>query len=191
MHPPASAPGLHEWHSASLAYSAVTVPWKVAWITGASSGIGAEIARQLAEAGVKVAASARKFQAEPVHPNIMNVPVDVTSEAAAITALRDIESRLGPVDLAVFAAGAYEPYDPKTSSNEHFTRINSVNYLGSLNTFAAVLPSMKQRGGRENCLCRFRCGLSWPSQGCLLRADQGGTHKLGRSLVDGASPSWD
>jgi NADP-dependent 3-hydroxy acid dehydrogenase YdfG len=41
----------------------MALPWRVVWVTGASSGIGAEIAKQLAAAGVKVAASARNAEA--------------------------------------------------------------------------------------------------------------------------------
>ena len=37
----------------------MSLPWRVAWITGASSGIGAEMALQLAENGVIVAVTAR------------------------------------------------------------------------------------------------------------------------------------
>jgi len=121
------------------------MPWKVVWITGASSGIGADVARQLAEAGVKVAASARHLPSLPTHPNITHFPVDVTDEQALGVAVTEIEQRLGPVDLAIFGAGAYEPFNPQTFSTRVFSRINEVNYLGSIHALGAILPRFMER----------------------------------------------
>ena len=118
----------------------MALPWKVVWITGASSGIGAEIAWQLAGAGVKVAASARHLPSQPAHPNITHFSVDVTDEQALSVAVGEIEQRLGPIDLAIFGAGTYEPFKLETFSTRSFTRINEVNYLGSVHALAAVLP---------------------------------------------------
>ena len=123
----------------------MALPWKVVWITGASSGIGAEIARQLAEAGVKVAASARHLPSQPAHPNITHFSADVTDEQALSVAVDEIEQRLGPVDLAIFGAGAYEPFKLETFSTRSFTRINEVNYLGSVHALGAVLPRFISR----------------------------------------------
>jgi short-subunit dehydrogenase len=125
------------------------LPWKVAWVTGASSGIGGEIARQLAEQGVKVAATARHLPAIPAHPNISQFPADVTDEQALKLVVQDIEQRLGPIGLAIFSAGAYEPFRLETFSTQSFTHINSVNYLGTVHALGAVLPSMLQaKAGR-------------------------------------------
>jgi len=120
-------------------------PWKVVWITGASSGIGAEIAKQLAEAGVKVAVSARHFPGPRAHPNISQFAVDVTDETALSFAVDEIEQTLGPIDLAIFAAGAYEPFKLETFSTKTFMRINEVNYLGSVNALSSVLPRFMER----------------------------------------------
>ena len=123
----------------------MALPWKVVWITGASTGIGAEVAKQLAEAGVKVAASARHLPSLPPHPNITHFPVDVTDEQALSVVVAEIEQRLGPIDLAVFGAGAYEPFAPETFSTRVFTRINEVNYLGSIHAVGAILPCFMER----------------------------------------------
>ncbi len=123
----------------------MALPWKVVWITGASSGIGAEIARQLAEAGVKVAASARHLPSQPAHPNITHFSADVTDEQALSVAVDEIEQRLGPIDLAIFGAGAYEPFKLETFSTRSFTHINEVNYLGSVHALGAVLPRFISR----------------------------------------------
>ena len=72
------------------------LPWKTAWITGASTGIGRDIALQLAAAGVKVAASARSAEKlEALGPGILTIPLDVTDAAACRAAVDRIESRTG------------------------------------------------------------------------------------------------
>jgi NAD(P)-dependent dehydrogenase (short-subunit alcohol dehydrogenase family) len=126
----------------------MTYPWKVAWITGASSGIGAEIARQLAQSGVKVAASARSLPEKPLHANISHFSFDVTGQESARAIVEQIERELGPIDLAVFSAGAYAPFNPTLFSIDNFTRLNAVNYLGVLHCIAALLPRyMARRAG--------------------------------------------
>ncbi len=116
------------------------------WITGASSGIGAEIAEQLAEAGVTVAASARNFPKFSSHSNIHIFPADVTDAKALAVTVDEIEGKLGSIDLAIFAAGAYAPFKPEEFDLEKFTRINAVNYLGAVNSLNAVVKRMMQRG---------------------------------------------
>ena len=120
-------------------------PWKVVWITGASSGIGAEITKQLADAGVKVAASARHMAAATPHPNITPFAVDVTDAQALSECVTQIEQQLGTIDLAIFGAGAYEAFTPETLDAEKFTRINAVNYIGATNALCAVLPKLMAR----------------------------------------------
>jgi NADP-dependent 3-hydroxy acid dehydrogenase YdfG len=78
-------------------------PWRTAWITGASSGIGRALAVALAERGVKVAASARSADAladlAHAHPRIAPLPLDVTDAAAMGAAARSLAGTHGPLDL--------------------------------------------------------------------------------------------
>ena len=79
------------------------LPWKTAWVTGASTGIGRDIVLQLKAAGVKVAASARSAEKlSALGPDIFTIPLDVTDAAACYAAVERIESELGPLDLVVF-----------------------------------------------------------------------------------------
>ena len=123
----------------------MALPWTVVWITGASSGIGAEITKQLSEAGVKVAASARHLEGISSHPNVYHFAVDVTDADALKITATEIEERLGAIDLAIFAAGAYAPFKPESFDLESFIQINAVNYLGSVHALSAVLPQMMKR----------------------------------------------
>ena len=73
-------------------------PWKTVWVTGASTGIGREIALQLAAAGVKVAASARSAEKlTALGSSVLAVPLDVTDAQACRVAVQEIEAKLGPV----------------------------------------------------------------------------------------------
>ena len=83
------------------------------WITGASTGIGAEVARQLAAQGVLVATSARRLEQLSAdaakNSNLKPYVLDVTDEAAVASTFNAIERDLGPIDLIIAAAGTYSP----------------------------------------------------------------------------------
>lgn len=122
------------------------VPWKIAWITGASSGIGRAIARELSAQGVKVAASARSADAlEGIGAKVFPYPVDVTDRRALDDVARRIETELGPIDLAIFAAGTYSPVAADKIAPEVFAKTMETNYMGVVNGLAATLPSMQTR----------------------------------------------
>jgi short-subunit dehydrogenase len=122
------------------------LPWKLVWITGASTGIGCEIALQLAASGVIVAVSARSAEKlENMGPNVKAYPLDVTDAAAVQKTIANIERELGPIDMALMAAGAYAPVDLKALSPEPFAKMMGVNFLGVVNCFAGILPVMRQR----------------------------------------------
>lgn len=125
------------------------LPWKVVWITGASTGIGAEVARQLAVAGVVVATSARNAdtlrEAAQKNPNLRPYPLDVTDGAAVAATLAKIEAELGPIDLVIAGAGTYSPLSLDDFTPRPFRAMYEVNYLGVINVLAAVLPVFRRR----------------------------------------------
>jgi len=119
------------------------LPWKTAWITGASTGIGREIALQLAAKGVKVAASARSAdKLTNLATNVVPFPLDVRDAPAMAKTALDIEAKLGAIDLAVFAAGTYAPVAINEIDPETFANTMAINYQGVVNGLAAVLPHM-------------------------------------------------
>jgi NAD(P)-dependent dehydrogenase (short-subunit alcohol dehydrogenase family) len=124
----------------------VTLPWRVVWVTGASSGIGAEIAKQLAAAGVKVAASARNIEAlQALGNGVSAFPLDVTDEAAVANTFRDVETKLGPIDLIIAGAGTYTPASAADFKTAMFRQMYEVNYLGVIHVLAAALPVFRAR----------------------------------------------
>jgi short-subunit dehydrogenase len=124
---------------------------RAAWITGASSGIGRELALRLARAGTHVAASARRAEAlealaaEAGAGRITAFPVDVADAGAMKRAGAAIEAALGPLDLAVFNAGTHEPVDVAAFDPGPFRRLMEINYMGAVNGIAAVLPGFIAR----------------------------------------------
>jgi short-subunit dehydrogenase len=124
--------------------------WRTAWITGASTGIGRELAIALAERGVKVAASARSAdmlaQLAATHPGIIPLPLDVTELAAVREAAQSIAQTLGGLDLAVLGAGVFEAMSARFFSAAKAARCMSVNYQGVVNGMEAALPPMLARG---------------------------------------------
>ena len=120
------------------------------WITGASQGIGREMALQLAQQGCSVACTARSADALSVlqdsQPGIIACPCDVTDAGAMAILFDTIETRQGPLDTAVFNAGIYEPVPGGIADPELFRTHMEVNYQGVVNGIMAVLPAMLKRG---------------------------------------------
>ena len=67
------------------------------WVSGASTGIGAALARELADRGARVAISARNAEqlAEVAEDRMAVVPVDVTDRAATVAAGQAVREEIG------------------------------------------------------------------------------------------------
>ncbi len=128
----------------------MTLPWKTAWVTGASTGIGREVALRLAKSGVQVAISARSSEKldelARIHSNIRAFPVDVASrEQMSETAARIIET-YGTLDLAVLCAGIWQPLRARDYDAAAAASSMSVNYLGVANALEPLIPHMITSG---------------------------------------------
>ena len=121
------------------------LPWQRVWIIGASTGIGFEIAKQLAAAGVEVAASARNVDDLAGLANIHPFKLDVTDAAAVAKTFKNICDSVGPIDLVIGAAGKYKPVFSQELSLEDFRSTLDVNYMGVINMLDAVLPTFRAR----------------------------------------------
>ncbi len=127
--------------------------WKTAWITGASSGIGRELALLLAKRGVRVAVSARRAdklaELTALDEKITAYPVDVTDRAAMAETARRIGEALGPIDLAIFNAGVWHPMGSAEFNAEKNAESMAINYTGVVNGLAALMPDMVARGAGQ------------------------------------------
>ena len=123
--------------------------WKVIWITGASTGIGREIALRLAASGAKVAVSARSadklHDLEAASANIKAYPLDVTDLEATEAAATSIARDLGPIDLALLNAGVWHPMNVTTYDAVAVTQAMAINFTGVTNALAPLLRTMVAR----------------------------------------------
>lgn len=127
---------------------------KVVLITGASSGIGAGIARELGKAGAKLMLGARRVDrledlAAEIRQNGGTAAIaklDVT-DAQTVVALGDAaREKWGRVDVIVNNAGIM-PLSPMAAMKvDEWDRMVDVNIKGVLHGIAAVLPEMTSRG---------------------------------------------
>jgi NAD(P)-dependent dehydrogenase (short-subunit alcohol dehydrogenase family) len=128
---------------------------KTAWLTGASTGIGRAVALRLAAEGWRVAASARNAEAlavlaAEVPPGaIAPYPLDVTDRDACMACAERIEQELGPLDLAIFNAGAHQPMPATEFSSATLRALLEINVMGTAHGLEAVLPRLiARRSGR-------------------------------------------
>ncbi|HQQ74917.1 MAG TPA: SDR family NAD(P)-dependent oxidoreductase [Pseudomonadales bacterium] len=124
--------------------SALTV-----WITGASSGIGRELALQLAKTGHRVIISARNAEALQelalLYPQqLLPMPIDIADTDSLERAKAQL-TQLAPVlDLAILNAGTCEYLDNGVIDVALIRRVMTVNFDGTINAAALAMPLLKK-----------------------------------------------
>lgn len=124
------------------------------FITGASSGIGEAIARELAGGGAKVTLAARredrlatlKGELEKAGGVAHVVALDVTRRGDVAAAVKSAEQQHGPIDVMINNAGVMLLSTLNKTKVEEWDQMIDVNVKGLLYGTAAVLPAMLTRG---------------------------------------------
>jgi len=120
------------------------------FITGASSGIGAALARKLVHQGHQVSGLARRRdrlrQMAQELDGFLPLTGNVTSPDAMAAAVDAAEKTHGPIDTAIFNAGIYTPQDGLVPDIAVFRQHIEINYMGVVHGLAAVIPGMAARG---------------------------------------------
>ena len=124
---------------------------KVALVTGAGRGIGAAIARALADAGASVAvldvdAKTADETAASLPTKSVGIQADITDSTQVRTAVGEAVEALGPVDVLVNNAG-WDKIEPFLDNEESdWDRILAINLKGPIVVTRTVLDSMIERG---------------------------------------------
>ncbi|MDQ0299018.1 short-subunit dehydrogenase [Salibacterium salarium] len=122
-------------------------------ITGASSGIGAELAKKAADNGdypLLVARSVQKLKSLEKELRRMGCvcsifPVDVTDEQAVIEMIVEIEQHFGEIDVVINNAGVGTFDLVENLTSEDVKQMINVNITGVFNITKTILPYMKTR----------------------------------------------
>ena len=122
---------------------------KRVWLVGASSGIGAALAGELARLGARVALSARsvnKLRALDI-PDALLLPCDATDTASLAGARASLLAAWRGVDLVIYLAGDYVPMRTGDFDLAVAEKVITVNFNGGMRLAATVLPDLQAGGG--------------------------------------------
>ena len=127
---------------------------KKIWITGASSGIGSELAVQLAEAGNTVVVSARgveKLEAiaqmsSSMSGSIVPLAYDVTQDEETDNIRAKLTAITGGLDMVIICAGRCEYVDDAELEIDLFRRVYDVNVFGAVNSARVAIPLLEKAG---------------------------------------------
>ncbi|MFD4701566.1 SDR family NAD(P)-dependent oxidoreductase [Streptomyces niveus] len=159
-------------------------------ITGASSGIGAATARQLAAAGLHVVVTARrKDRIEALAAEINAAGhsatayvLDVTDRAAVDAFATELGS-LPSVDVLVANAGGALGADPVASGDpDDWRRMFETNVIGTLHTTQALLPALTASGNGTVVILTSTAGFATYEGGGGYVAAKHGEHVLAETL---------
>ncbi len=121
---------------------------KVAVVTGASRGIGAAVARLLADNGVKLGLASRSGDDLGISGAVAQ-PTDVRDRSQVFALVEATVARHGGLDIVIANAGvgAYGPF--VDLAPEHIDEMMDVNATGVITTAAATVPHLIARGGGD------------------------------------------
>ncbi len=127
---------------------------KVAWITGASYGLGLAYATAFAEAGAKIVfndinqdlvdrglAEYKKLGIE-----VYGAVCDVTNEEQVNAFVKDVEEKVGTIDILVNNAGIIKRIPMHEMSKAQWDQVINVDLTGPFLCSKAVLPKMMEKG---------------------------------------------
>lgn len=129
---------------------------KVIWITGASSGIGEELAIQLARAGAKLILSARNEEKlHDLQQKIENhnqhsvVPLDLANLSNLTELTSEILEIYGRIDILINNGGVSQRASANDTTMEVNRQLMEVNFFGNIALAKAVLPIFRAQGAGQ------------------------------------------
>ena len=125
---------------------------KIVWVTGASSGIGLEMVKQLSRANAKVVLSARNSQKldevrltllEP--ENHLVLPLDLEDSSNFDQLAKTVIDKYGCIDFLFNNGGLSQRSEASDTPLQVDRRIMEINYFGNIALTKAVVPYMQQQ----------------------------------------------
>jgi len=121
---------------------------KVRLVTGASRGIGLEVARRVINAGERVAILARgesvREAAKELGENALGLQADVSDPASVQAATEKVVARWGRIDTVVNNAGMHRGGKVGRLALEDWQAVINTNLTGALNVISAARPNLKE-----------------------------------------------
>lgn len=123
---------------------------KCVWVIGASTGIGAEVARLLLTKGAKVALSARNREQlrhiAQAYPKALVLPLDMTDLVSLQTAHTQLLAEWQQLDLVLVVAGAYNEMQADSFNLADANHVLDVNVRGVYQCLEVILPTLLKQG---------------------------------------------
>jgi ribitol 2-dehydrogenase len=172
--------------------SAQLLDGKTIVITGASSGIGRATALLAGRSGANVvfiARSTEKLQdlAKNNPDQSLAITADVRSLEQMRGAIQQAVARFGQVDALFANAGVYISGDVSSGDPGAWSELIDINVKGVMNSVAAILPELMQRGRGDIIVCSSISGhqaIHWePVYSASKHAIQSFVHGLRRQLL--------
>jgi len=172
---------------------------KVALVTGSSRGIGRAIARQLADAGAKVAihyvhnrdAAEETRELLGVEPHII-VQGDMGDAEAVQEMVRTVVAHYGRLDILINNAGVYEDHPIAEVSyqewQDRWESVINVNLLGAANAIYCAARQMMTQGGGRIVNVSSRAAFRGQPDGPAYGASKGGMNAMTGSLAKYLAP---
>ena len=124
---------------------------KVVLITGATGGIGGEIARQMKNAGATVVVSGRNSEKlnKDFNDDFIKIVADLSVDGACDKLVNDTIEKAGRIDILINNAGITKDTLMMRMSDEQFDDVINTNLRATFKMCrAAIMPMMKQKYGR-------------------------------------------
>lgn len=169
---------------------------KVAVVTGASKGIGAEIAKQLAAAGASVVVnySSSKTGAAAVVDSISKhggeaiaIQADLSKQADIDRLFSETTKAFGRLDILINNAGIYEFAPLESITAEHFHKQFNLNVLGLILASQAAARQIGPDGGSIINISSVVSTMAFPNAS-VYSATKGAVDALTRSLASELGP---
>lgn len=158
------------------------------WLIGASSGIGAALAKELATRGANVILSARREdKLEEVKTDLtqgthMVLPMDVSDADEIGQQIKKLLASYNRIDSVVFLAAIYSAHDGKPKDIDFIQKMITVNLGGAFNLAEKIRPVFEQQKGGQLVLCGSVAGYRGLPKGQPYCATKAGIINYAESL---------